>query len=98
MFSNSSTITRLFDINQKTLPDGSQEAAWLTPEWKLCIRTHSVQVSEALIHLGVAEYGVTFAHSPQHALEGLHLHALDEAGHEAAASESRRLSVRLGSN
>lgn len=65
---------------------------------KLSVRTHSVQVSKALVHLGIAEDGVTFAHPPQHALKGLHLHPLDEAGHEAAASERRRLSLRLGSN
>lgn len=65
---------------------------------KLCVRTHSVQVSQALVHLGVAEDGVTFAHPPQHALEGLHLHPLDEAGNEAADRERSRLSRRLGSN
>lgn len=49
------------------------------------VSTHGVQISEALIHLGVAEDGVTFTHPPQHAFKGLHLHPLDETGHEAVA-------------
>lgn len=63
---------------------------------KLCVRTHSVQVSQALVQLGVAEDGVTFAHPPQHALEGLHLHPLDEAGHEAADRKKEQIKLQVG--
>lgn len=51
--------------------------------------THRVEISKVLIHLRVAEDGVAFTHSPQHALEGLHLHPLDEARHEPTARRGR---------
>lgn len=51
--------------------------------------THSFEVGEVLVHLGVAEDGVTLTHSPQHSLKGLHLHALDETRHKAAAGRQR---------
>lgn len=47
-----------------------------------CSLTHSVEISEVLVHFCVAQDGVTFTHSPQHALEGFDLHPLDEAWHK----------------
>lgn len=46
--------------------------------------THGFEIGEVLVHLGVAEDGVTLTHPPQHSLEGLHLHSLDETRHKAA--------------
>lgn len=56
--------------------------------------THRVEINQVLIHLGVAEYGVAFAHPPQHALKRLHLHSLDQTRHKPVTEEENTL--RLG--
>lgn len=90
-FQNIFTQMCLFDFNMQ---GGCCSISLGFPQ-ELLNWTHSVQISKVLVHLCVAENGVTLAHSPQHALEGLHLYPLDQAWHKPTA---RRDQIRFKAN
>lgn len=65
--------------------DGSQHSSLHT---KFAYR---VKISQALVHLCVAEDGVTFTDPPEHTLKRLHLHPLNQSWDKPAAHKHHML-------